>query len=180
VILGDCDCTLETQYAFQWTIDAELPMLIGTVFTVHLPQKLRFMETIDLANLEFTAEPHDVDEDQFVSIWNVAASTMDGDVAQARALASRFLGFLCKHRCPLLAVSPSDAKYLDEWFERNNSLLYDWKPESEKVDVVTQHVHVPFDLFRNFLRDHKFQGDKNYSPRRADRVEWFANEWNVA
>ena len=79
----------------------------------------------------------------------------------------------------MLTANPSDAKYLDEWFERDNSLLYDWKPESEKVDVVAQHVQIPFDLFRNFLRDHKFQADKNYSPRRADRVEWFTNDWNV-
>ena len=137
------------------------------------------METIDFANLEFTVEPTDVDEDQFASIWNVAASTMGGDATQARFLASKLLGFLCKHRCAWLTVSPTDAKYLDEWFERDNSLLYDWKPESDKVDVVAQHVHVPFDVFRNFLRANKFQGDKNYSPRRADRVDWFTNDWNV-
>ena len=58
-------------------------------------------------------------------------------------------------------------------------MLYDWKPESDKVDVVAQHVQVPFDLFRNFLREHSFQSDKIYSPRRADRVEWFTNDWNV-
>ena len=137
------------------------------------------METIDFANLEVTVEPADIDEDQFVSIWNVAASTMGGDSTQTRFLASKFLGFLCKHRCGLLTVSPTDATYLDEWFERDNSLLYDWKPESDKVDVVAQHVHVPFDFFCKFLREHNFQGDKNYSPRRADRVEWFTNDWNV-
>jgi len=148
-------------------------------FHYDLLQKLRCMETIDLANLEFTVEPTDVDEDQFVSIWNVAASTMGGDATQTRFLASKILGFLCKHRCRFLTASPLDAKYLDEWFERDNSLLYDWKPESDKVDVVAQHVQVPFDLFRNFLREHSFQGDKTYSPRRADRVEWFTNDWNV-
>ena len=137
------------------------------------------METIDLTNLEFTVEPTDLDEDQFASLWNVAASTVSGEATQARVLASKLLGFLCKHRCTLLTANPSDAKYLDEWFERDNSLLYDWKPESDKVDVVAQHVQIPFDLFRNFLRDHKFQADKNYSPRRADRVEWFTNDWNV-
>ena len=137
------------------------------------------METIDFASLELTVEPTDLDEDQFVSIWNVAASTMGGDANQARCLASKFLGFLCKHRCGLLILSPTDAQYLDDWFERDNSLLYDWKPESDKVDVLAQHVHVPVDLFRNFLKKNKFQGDKNYSPRRADRVEWFTNDWNV-
>ena len=137
------------------------------------------METIDLSNLEFKVEPADLDEDQFASLWNVASSTMGGDVVQTRMLASKFLGFLCKHRCALMASTPTDAKYLDEWFERDNSLLYDWKPESEKVDVLSQHVQVPFDLFRNFLIDHKFNAEKNYAPRRADRVEWFTNEWNV-
>ena len=137
------------------------------------------METIDFANLDITSKPTDVDEDQFVSLWNVAASTMGGDATHTRCLASRFLGFLCKHRCGLLSVSPTDASYLDDWFERDNSLLYDWTPESEKVDLLTQHVHVPFDLFRNFLQANKFKGEKNYSPRRADRVEWFSNDWNV-
>ena len=137
------------------------------------------METIDFANLDITSRPADADENQFVSIWNVAASTTGGDATQTRCLASKFLGFLCKHRCGFLSVSPTDAKYLDDWFERDNSLLYDWKPESDKVDVLAQHVHVPFDLFRNFLQECKFQGDKNYSPRRADRVEWFTNDWNV-
>ncbi len=137
------------------------------------------MDAIDLTNLEITVQPSDLDEDQFVSIWNVAASTMGGDAYQARFLASKFLGFLCKHRCGFTATSPADATYLDEWFERDNSLLYDWKPESDRVDVFSQHVHVPFDLFRNFLREHGFQADKNYSPRRADRVDWFTNDCNV-
>ena len=135
--------------------------------------------TTDLANLELKVDPSDFDEDQFVSIWNLASSTMEGDSVQARVLASRILGFLCKHRCGLLTVSPTDAKYLDEWFERDNTLLYDWKPESDKVDVLTQHAHVPFDLLCNFLRDKKFDPEKNYSPRRADRVEWFTSDWTV-
>ena len=137
------------------------------------------MTTVDYSVLEFTAEPADVDEDQFVSLWNLASSTMGGDATQARFLASKILGFLCKHRCALLTVSATDAKYLDEWFERDNALLYDWKPESDKVDVLSQHVHVPLDLLSSFLRDHKFDATKNYSPRRADRVEWFTNDWNV-
>lgn len=137
------------------------------------------METLDLSDIEFTVKPADLDEDQFVSIWNVATSTMGDDAAKARVLASKLLGFLCKHRCGLLAASPTDAKYLDEWFERDTSLLYNWKPESDKVDVLAQHVQVPYDLFLSFLQQHKFKADKNYSPRRADRVEWFTNDWNV-
>ena len=137
------------------------------------------METIDLKELEITVEPTDVDEDQFVSIWNVAASTMGRDAIQSRMLASKLLGFLCKHRCGFLVATPSDAKYLDEWFERDNSLLYDWSPESDKVDVVAQHAQVPFDLLVTFLRDKKFAVEKAYSPRRADRVAWFTDNWNV-
>jgi hypothetical protein len=144
-----------------------------------LSRDVSSMATIDDTNREFTAEPSDLDGDQFISIWNIASSTMGGDASQARLLASKFLGFLCKHRCGFLTATANDAKYLDEWFERDNSLLYDWKPESEKVDVLAQHVHVPFDLFCNFMRDHKFNGEKNYAPRRADRVEWFTNEWNI-
>lgn len=68
---------------------------------------------------------------------------------------------------------------MDDWFERDNSLLCDWKPDSDKIDVLAQHVYAPFDLLRKFLHENKFQGDKNYSPRPADRVEWFTNDWNV-
>ena len=137
------------------------------------------MKTIDTKTLEITAEPTDLDEDQFVSIWNVATSSMGGDTIEARMLASKLLGFLCKHRCGFLVTNPSDAKYLDEWFERDNSLLYKWTPESESVDVLAQHALVPFDLLLAFLRDKKFAIEKAYSPRRADRVAWFTNDWSV-
>lgn len=137
------------------------------------------MKTIDLANFEITAEPTDLDENQFVSIWNIAASTTGRDANLARMLASKFLSFLCKNRCGFLVVSPTDAKYLDEWFERDNSLLYDWSPESDKIDVVAQHAQVPFDAFVSFLRDKKFTAEQNYNPRRADRVAWFTDDWNI-
>ena len=112
------------------------------------------MVNTEFAHLELKVDPADVDEDQFVSLWNLAAFSMNGDSVQARTLASKLLGFLCKHRCGLLTISPTDAKYLDEWFERDNTLLYDWKAESDKVDVLAQHAHVPFDLLCKFLRDH--------------------------
>ena len=137
------------------------------------------MELEDLTKLEITVEPSDVDEHQFSSVWNIASATMGGDATQARFLASKFLGFMCKHRFNFVIASPTDAKYLDEWFERDTSLLYNWKPESESVDVVAQHAYVPFDTFVSFLKTKKFQADKNYSPRRADRVEWFTEDWNV-
>lgn len=137
------------------------------------------MESTATPELKFTVEAADLDEDQFVSIWNIASSTMHKNAAQTRALASRLLGFLCKHRCGLVTVSSTDAKYLDDWFERDNALLYDWKPESEKVDVISQHAYVPFDAFCNFVTANKFKSEQNYSPRRADRVDWFTNDWNV-
>lgn len=137
------------------------------------------MKTSNSSNPEFTVDATDVDEDQFVSIWNIAASTKGGSAEHARDLASRLMGFLCKHRCGLVTVSPTDAKYLDDWFERDNSLLFDWKPDSDKVDVIAQHAYVPFDAFCNFVKANKFKADQNYSPRRAARVEWFTNDWNV-
>ena len=137
------------------------------------------METTDLEELEITVDPNDLDENQFVTIWNVAASTMGGGPIPTRNLASKLLGFLCKHRCGFLVASPSDAKYLDEWFERDNSLLYDWSPESETVDVLAQHALVPFDSLVAFLDSKKFAVTKAYRPRRADRAAWFTNDWHV-
>ena len=99
------------------------------------------------AELEIKIDESDLDEDRFISIWNIANATMEGDAVQARSLASKFIGFLCKHRFAYVVVSPTDAKYLDEWFERDNKLLYDWKPESDKVDVITQHAYVAYDAF---------------------------------
>lgn len=137
------------------------------------------VETEDLTQLEITASPDSVDADGFVSLWNVASATMGKDSARARLLASRLLGFLCKHRCSFVMLSSTDAKYLDEWFERDASLLYDWSPESEKVDVLAQHAEVPLELLRGFLQEHKFDANNQYSPRRAARVEWFSNDWNI-
>lgn len=134
---------------------------------------------IEQEELEIKIDTNDLDDEQFISIWNVAAATMNGDAPQARLLASKFLGFLCKERFAYVIVSPSDAKYLDEWYERDNSLLNDWKPESDKVDVVAQHALVPHQVFMRLLTDRKFSIDKKYSPTRATRVDWFTNDWNV-
>jgi len=137
------------------------------------------MTSSELDALQIMVEPSTVDEDQFVSIWNSASASMNGDTTNARMLASKFLGFLCKQRCDFVVASPTDAKYLDDWYERDNSLLNDWKPESDKVDVLAQHAQVPFDAFVTFLDDHNFSVEKNYSPRRSVRVEWFTNDWNI-
>lgn len=131
------------------------------------------------ADFTLKVDDSNLDENGFASIWNVAMATVEGDSTMARTMASKMIGFLCKHRCDFVIVSPSDAKYLDEWYERDNSLLNDWKPESDKVDVITQHAHVPYKAFVRFLEDKKFSQDKNYSPTRANRVDWFTNDWSV-
>ena len=96
-----------------------------------------------------------------------------------RALAAKLLGFLCQKGCDFVVVSTTDAEYLDAWFERDSKLLYDWQPDSEKVDVLSQHAEVPFEALVVFLKNHKFNPEANYSPKRADRLEWFSNQWNL-
>jgi hypothetical protein len=133
----------------------------------------------ELEKIEIKAEPSDMDEEGFISLWNVAAASCEGKLEKTRALASQFLSFLCKKNCDFVVVSTTDAEYLDEWFERDKKLLYDWKPESELVDVIAQHAEVPCEPFLAYLLNQKFNGKTNYSPRRADRVEWFTNMWSV-
>ena len=137
------------------------------------------MTTEQADELEIKIDTNDLDSEQFISIWNVANATMEGDTTKARLLASKFLGFLCKQRFGYVSVSPGDAKYLDEWYERDNALLNDWKADSDKVDVIAQHAHVPHDLFMRLLADKKFSIDKSYNPNRANRLDWFTNDWNV-
>ncbi len=137
------------------------------------------MELEELATVKIVADQEKLDDDKFISLWNVAASTMGGDYNQTRMLASKLLGFLCKKRCPFIVISPSDASYLDTFFERDNSLLHDWSAESEKVDILAQHANVPFEILKNFLQANKFNPTVNHNPRRADREAWFSNDWAV-
>ncbi len=137
------------------------------------------VEVDPMASLVIHFDPETVDSDGFVSIWNIAATTMGGKTELARVLASKMLGFLCKHQCDFVFASSTDANYLDQWFERDKSLLYDWSPASEKVDVVTQHAQVPAKALVRFLKEKKFDATKNYSPRRADRVLWFSDLWCI-
>jgi hypothetical protein len=132
-----------------------------------------------LEGVEVCVDPETVDEDGFVTLWNVAAATMNGKTELTRVLASKLLGFLCKQKCDFVFTSSTDAKYLDEWFERDQSLLYDWSPQSEKVDVVAQHAHVPAKALLRLLKDKKFNPTVNHNPRRADRVDWFTNQWCI-
>lgn len=130
-------------------------------------------------DLEITASEDILDENCFATLWNIASSTMGGDYDQTRQLASRLLNFLCKNRFPYIVASTTDLQYLDDWFERDNKVLYDWSPESEMVDVVSQHASLPFDTLLQFLTNHKFKSDGKYSASRRVRVDWFQSEWNV-
>ena len=132
-----------------------------------------------LTEIEIKATPSDLDENGFVSIWNIASASCDGDLELTRALAAQLLCFLCKKDCDFVVVSTTDAEYLDAWFERDNKLLYDWKPESEMVDALAQHAEVPCQAFLTYLSNNKFNPKTKYSPRRVDRVEWFTNRWSV-
>ena len=128
---------------------------------------------------ELRVAPGDVDSSGFASIWNIASATTQGDLEPTRALAAKLLCFLCHRNCDFVVVSTTDAEYLDAWFERDNKLLYDWKPESEKVDVLSQHAEVPFEALVSFLANNKFNPAGNYSPKRSQRVEWFSSAWNL-
>lgn len=132
-----------------------------------------------MEGVEVRVDPETIDEDGFVTLWNVAAATMNGKTELARVLASKLLGFLCKQKCDFVFISSADAKYLDEWFERDQSLLYDWSAQSEKVDVMAQHAHVPAKALLRLLQDKRFKPTVNHNPRRADRVEWFTNQWCI-
>ncbi len=121
----------------------------------------------------------DVDEHGFTSVWNVASATCEGDQARTREMAGRMLGFLCKKEYEHVLVSSTDAQYLDEWFEREKAILYNWKPDAETTDAITQHAQVPAASMISFLKREKFKPTANYSPRRADRVAWFQEKWGV-
>ena len=121
----------------------------------------------------------DTDEHGFASVWNVASATCDGDTARTRDMAGRMLGFLCKKDYEHVVCSSTDAAYLDEWFERDKAILYNWKADSETTDAITQHAYVPAAAMTSFLKREKFKPTANYSPRRADRVAWFQEKWGL-
>lgn len=138
------------------------------------------MASVESAGVfELRVAPGDLDSSGFASIWNIASATAPEGLDATRAFAAKLLCFLCQKDCDFVVVSTTDAEYLDAWFERDNKLLYDWKPESEKVDVLSQHAEVPFEALVSFLANQKFNPEGNYSPKRAQRVEWFSNKWNL-
>ncbi|TWU27077.1 hypothetical protein Pla52o_09360 [Novipirellula galeiformis] len=125
------------------------------------------------------ASPEDIDADGFVSLWNIASNACNKNTIETRELAARLLCFLCRKQCDFVVTSGNNAEYLDQWFERDNKLLYDWKPESETVDVVAQHAEVPHDAFVSFLDNNKFDPAGKYAATRAVRVQWFQEMWCV-
>jgi len=125
------------------------------------------------AAMEFKVAEEHLDEDGFATVWNIVSDTVGSDLTQVREVAGRLLGFLCKHNCEFAVTSSNDATYLDEKFEQDKKLLYDWKKESEMVDMVAQHIEVPFEAMRLFLANRRYKPDANYSPVRKDRVAWF-------
>jgi hypothetical protein len=131
------------------------------------------------SGFELRVSAENLDANGFASLWNIASATNQGELEATRTLAAKLLCFLCQRDCDFVVVSTTDAEYLDAWFERDNKLLYDWKPESEKVDVLSQHAEVPYDALVRFLANHKFNPSGNYSPKRSQRVAWFQNKWNL-
>ncbi|TWU60677.1 hypothetical protein Poly51_09580 [Rubripirellula tenax] len=132
-----------------------------------------------LEDVAIKVAPEDLDEEGYISIWNIASASCDKDLAMTRALSASLLGFLCKKGCDFVVTSSTNAEYLDSQFEKDNKVLYAWKPDSEMVDLVAQHAEVPYKAFIGFLANQKFNVTTNYSPRRIDRVEWFQNMWSV-
>ena len=58
-----------------------------------------------LAGVNVRIDPETIDADGYVSLWNVAAATMKGNQELTRLLASKLLGFLCKHKCDFVFAS---------------------------------------------------------------------------
>jgi hypothetical protein len=44
---------------------------------------------------------------------------------------------------------------------------------------LSQHAEVPFDALVGFFLNQKFNPSGNYNPKRAQRVEWFSDKWNL-
>jgi len=137
------------------------------------------MASGELVTVGITVNPDDLDENGFVSLWNIASASSGQDVVQARYLASKLLSFLCSTRCPFVTVSPTDVEYLDDWFEREEQLMCDWSPKSDKVDVIAQHACVPADALLKYLQSYEFEPSASYNPRRSTKIAWFNDAWNV-
>jgi len=137
------------------------------------------MASGELAAAGITVNPDDLDEDGFVSLWNIASASSGQDTSQARHLAGKLLSFLCIKRCPFVVASPRDIEYLDDWFEREEQPMCDWSPESDKVDLIAQHACVPADAFLKYLQSYEFETSTNYNPRKATKLAWFNDDWGV-
>ena len=123
-----------------------------------------------------------VDADGFIRLWDLAACTPTGDKrsdSETRVLAGKLLGFLCKLRYENVLVTQHAATYLQDRFERNEQVLYNWSPETDNIDLVAQHIEVPAQEVIKLLAKKRFDPQENYNPRRSSRLEWFNNDWKV-
>ncbi|MEL6895194.1 MAG: hypothetical protein AAFP90_03750 [Planctomycetota bacterium] len=136
-------------------------------------------EKEDVMDVKLGFSTDDADEHGFVSIWNLARESCDGSQENTRTLAGKMLGFLCKQKAEFVVISTADAEYLDGQFEQSNKLLYDWKPGSEFIDIIAQHAEVYGKSAIKLMERKKFSVEKNYAPRRVDRVEWFQDTWKI-
>lgn len=123
-----------------------------------------------------------LDADGFIRLWDLAACRPTGERrsdAETRELAARLLGFLCKLRYENVLVTQHAANYLQDRFERNDSVLYDWSTSNDNVDLICQHIEVPAQEVIKLLAKKRFDPQENYNPRRSSRLEWFNNDWKV-
>ena len=75
------------------------------------------MAVTDADAIDFKISPDDQDEHGFVSIWNIASTTCEADVPEARALAAKLLNFLCKKN----VISLSAAQRMLSFWTKNSS-----------------------------------------------------------
>ena len=121
----------------------------------------------------------DLDENGFAKLWNIASASSEGNLEATRRLAASLLCFICHKNCDFVVISTTDAEYLDAWLERDSKLIYNWKEDSESVDVMTQHAEVPFKALEQFLSNNGFSTEATYKPTRAKRLDWFNNRWSL-
>ncbi len=139
-------------------------------------------EVVEEEPIELAVDEDDLDEHGFASVWRIAATTMGGEsnMAGTREMAGRLLGFLCKKEYEYVVASSTDLEYLDGWFERDKAILYNWKgDDSGTTDAITQAAYVPAKAMISYLQRERFKPTANYSPRRADRIEWFQEKWGI-
>jgi hypothetical protein len=139
------------------------------------------MSTMTQADL-VGVDSQKVDADGFIKLWDLAACKGDGEKRsddETRELAGKLLGFLCKLRYENVLVTQHAANYLQDRFERNEGVLFNWSPDTDNIDLIAQHIEVPAQEVVKLLAKKRFDPQENYNPRRSSRLEWFNNDWKV-